>query len=213
MFYKFRRISWFAKAIVGFALLGVASISSANLVQNGSFEDGNHRNDSFGYMVLNAGDTELDNWVIGNQVAWGLPAFDGFTASDGIGFVDLSSLGSRSPFGEVKQQVNLIGGNKYLFSYDTQGASNVSVEGVGLLALDIGSTVNNWTTFTSMFTATSSALSLLSIQNASGSGIVFIDNISLTDLGGSEVPIPAAIWLFGTALIGLVGFSKRRKAA
>ena len=26
-------------------------------------------------------------------------------------------------------------------------------------------------------------------------------------------PVPAAIWLFGTALIGLVGFSKRRKAA
>jgi len=29
----------------------------------------------------------------------------------------------------------------------------------------------------------------------------------------SEVPIPAAVWLFGTAMIGLVGFSKRRKAA
>lgn len=29
----------------------------------------------------------------------------------------------------------------------------------------------------------------------------------------SVVPIPAAVWLFGTALIGLVGFSKRRKAA
>jgi hypothetical protein len=27
------------------------------------------------------------------------------------------------------------------------------------------------------------------------------------------VPVPAAIWLFGTALIGLVGFGKRRKAA
>jgi len=27
----------------------------------------------------------------------------------------------------------------------------------------------------------------------------------------SPVPVPAAIWLFGTALIGLVGFGKRRK--
>ena len=26
------------------------------------------------------------------------------------------------------------------------------------------------------------------------------------------VPIPAAVWLFGTALVGLIGFSKRRKA-
>lgn len=31
--------------------------------------------------------------------------------------------------------------------------------------------------------------------------------------GMSPVPIPAAIWLFATALIGLVGFSKRRKTA
>jgi len=29
----------------------------------------------------------------------------------------------------------------------------------------------------------------------------------------SPIPIPAAVWLFGTALIGLVGFGKRRKAA
>jgi hypothetical protein len=29
----------------------------------------------------------------------------------------------------------------------------------------------------------------------------------------STVPVPAAIWLFGSALIGLVGFSQRRKAA
>jgi len=29
----------------------------------------------------------------------------------------------------------------------------------------------------------------------------------------SAVPIPPAIWLFGSALLGLVGFSKRRKSA
>jgi hypothetical protein len=29
----------------------------------------------------------------------------------------------------------------------------------------------------------------------------------------SAVPVPAAVWLFGTALIGLAGFSKRRKSA
>ena len=29
----------------------------------------------------------------------------------------------------------------------------------------------------------------------------------------SPVPVPAAVWLFGTALIGLFGFGKRRKAA
>ena len=29
----------------------------------------------------------------------------------------------------------------------------------------------------------------------------------------SVVPIPAAVWLFGTGIFGLIGFSKRRKAA
>ena len=29
----------------------------------------------------------------------------------------------------------------------------------------------------------------------------------------SAVPVPAALWLFGTAMIGLVGLNKRRKAA
>ena len=29
----------------------------------------------------------------------------------------------------------------------------------------------------------------------------------------SPVPIPAAVWLFGTALIGMVGFGKRRRVA
>ena len=31
--------------------------------------------------------------------------------------------------------------------------------------------------------------------------------------GGSVVPVPAAVWLFGTALMGMFGFNKRRKAA
>lgn len=29
----------------------------------------------------------------------------------------------------------------------------------------------------------------------------------------SEVPVPAAVWLFGTALIGFIGISRRRKVA
>ena len=47
-------------------------------------------------------------------------------------------------------------------------------------------------------------------------------NVHTANFGGGEirgqvlanvVPVPAAIWLFGTALIGLVGFGRRRKAA
>ena len=39
-----------------------------------------------------------------------------------------------------------------------------------------------------------------------------IDDITVSD-SLSPVPVPAAVWLFGTALVGLFGFGKRRKAA
>ena len=41
-------------------------------------------------------------------------------------------------------------------------------------------------------------------------GVLGLD-ANFTPIGA--VPVPAAVWLFGTALIGLVGFGKRRKAA
>jgi hypothetical protein len=44
-----------------------------------------------------------------------------------------------------------------------------------------------------------------------GDSSVGIDDVTYG--GVSPVSVPAAVWLFGTALIGLVGFGKRRKAA
>jgi hypothetical protein len=36
------------------------------------------------------------------------------------------------------------------------------------------------------------------------------DTASLAITAPSAIPVPAAVWLFGTALIGMVGFSKRK---
>lgn len=41
-------------------------------------------------------------------------------------------------------------------------------------------------------------------------GEIFIDDVNLTT---SAVPVPAAAWLFGSALLGLGGVARRRKAA
>jgi len=51
--------------------------------------------------------------------------------------------------------------------------------------------------------------------NTSGASVgADIDAVgAITTIPIPAIPIPAAVWLFGTALIGLVGFSKRRKVA
>ena len=40
-----------------------------------------------------------------------------------------------------------------------------------------------------------------------------VQSLSFSPAPIGAVPVPAAIWLFGTALLGLVGFGKQRKAA
>ncbi len=41
---------------------------------------------------------------------------------------------------------------------------------------------------------------------------IHVDNITTTG-GPAEIPVPAAVWLFGSGLMGLVGVARRRKSA
>jgi len=44
-------------------------------------------------------------------------------------------------------------------------------------------------------------------------GDYFIDNVSISaDVETPAVPVPAAVWLFGSGLLGLVGVARRKKA-
>jgi len=49
-------------------------------------------------------------------------------------------------------------------------------------------------------------------QGTEGPNSSFGSSTFITSLGVSPVPIPAAIWLFGSGLIGLVGMARRKKA-
>ena len=57
----------------------------------------------------------------------------------------------------------------------------------------------------------STRLQLLHILEASTSnaGSIFLDNASLSV---TPVPVPAAVWLFGSGLIGLIGIARRKKS-
>lgn len=42
----------------------------------------------------------------------------------------------------------------------------------------------------------------------------FIDNVTISaDVEVPQVPVPAAVWLFGSGLLGLIGVARRKKAA
>lgn len=43
-----------------------------------------------------------------------------------------------------------------------------------------------------------------------GTDYVFIDNFTVNNANVSAVPVPAAVWLFGSGLVGLLGFNRKR---
>jgi hypothetical protein len=75
-----------------------------------------------------------------------------------------------------------------------------------------GADLDDWTQMVTSAIApdgTAEAQILLIHIATGGSGAIFLDDASLTV---SQVPVPAAAWLFGSALMGLVGLSRRRQS-
>ncbi|MCP3672132.1 MAG: VPLPA-CTERM sorting domain-containing protein [Gammaproteobacteria bacterium] len=88
----------------------------------------------------------------------------------------------------------------------------------GFVLTDVGNAIADFTTFNYTLDTNMGGLTLASLNiTENGLGInwqnLSFDANTYVKLTMSAVPIPAAVWLFGTALIGLVGFGKRRKAA
>jgi len=85
------------------------------------------------------------------------------------------------------------------------GTLGVSVTGVN--------TSSNYSMYSFTHTATRTLTDFI-FGGVVTEGTFFIDDVSIQAIQPpSAVPVPAAIWLFGTALIGLVGFGKRKMAA
>ena len=86
-----------------------------------------------------------------------------------------------------------------------------TINGTARQSLNGSTTMSQGVSWDVLFGVAIDATETLTITRVGTSGNAGLSGLQI--VSASAVPVPAAIWLFGTALIGLVGFGKRRKAA
>ena len=191
--------------IISAALVTLSSFANANIVQNGSFEQNSQANNTWdvytgnsvnGWNILSGSGIEIRNDVEG-------------TASNGVNYVELDSFNNTV----ITQSVTTSSGALYelLFDYSPRVNQPATTNGIsvfwnGTLLADITGTggVNNlWVT--QHFFVTGTGNDVLQFA-ATGTDDGYGGNIDYVQL--NEVPLPAAAWLFGSALV-MFGFARR----
>jgi len=172
------------KHIVGMMLIiGSASSQAMTLWV---VESGlNPFSNSQGVLTLSAGTTALDLYYdVGGDVSYGYDLILGINGTGSIANVSGGDSDLGDIFGSGWRQ---FGGSVY------------------------GETGSSVLAFSFDFTADVGTNLLLS-GSYTDSNFLDTSILSSTLASVSAVPIPAAVWLFGSGLIGLVGLAKRRKA-
>ena len=204
--------NWLSLTTITVTLAGVfawSGTASASLITNGGFES-NTWTTGNAYRIVNY----IDGWGVGSN---GIEQRHGevarLSASEGAQYVELDTHANSS----IWQDVTLTAGTYRLsFDYSPRGNdqgpndSNMDVTFGSLLTLNIKDTDyadNTWATITKDITVDTDQTIRLTFAAAGNSNSygANLDNVSLT-----AVPVPAALPLFGTALIGLVFAGRRR---
>lgn len=207
------------------ACLGLSAIApaNANLVTNGGFEDVVLPTGT-SFVTLGAGSPALTGWTILGSVDH---IRDYWVPSEGAQSIDLNGFGlvgtisqtfattvgqpyeltfdmaGNPDFGSVKSLLVQIDSVAQLFSFDSTGQSHGAM---------------GWITHSLVFTATD-VLTTLMFQSLTFDfpaippiERVFSFGPALDNVAVNAVPVPAAVWLLGSALLGL-GMIRRRTAA
>ena len=164
-------------------LLISSSAHAANLVTNGDFQAG--------------------------FTGWTLFGNTGFTGTDASGAI-LGPIGSDG-FMMTSSPINTVGGHQYNFSYtlsNNAGPANNFASYVNFQQVP-ASVVTNAEPFTNEvfnYIFTASGQSLISFSFMQNPGLFHLTNVSV-----SEVPVPAALPMFGLALVSLGALAWRRR--
>ena len=200
---------------------------AVNIAVNGSFETGDF-----------TGWTQFESSPGNQTVQLGTA---GNTSSDGIyhGNINNTTLGSNSLFKQANVGIGTVfPGQAWTVTFDARGefgaggvafaeffnelsgggtspCTGCGILGGGPLAVDPDPTA--WTSFSFSGVNGLDVSGGVTLQlgattgGAAGSfANMYYDNIVI-DV--APVPVPAAVWLFGSGLIGLIGIARRRKAA
>lgn len=184
---------------LGLAAMVLCTAARADLLVNGSFEDGAFVPPSNATMTLVPGSTALQGWeVFNDNVAWianGNPW--GLTAKDGNRFLDLTDYLNGAPYGGIRQTIATVPGRSYrLFLYlgsatNMGRPSSVTVTAGGTMTTFTGpatGTNNDWNLNALDFVATDAATTI-SIVGSAGVAYIGVDDVWVEDLDAAAIDL------------------------
>ncbi|WP_295403559.1 VPLPA-CTERM sorting domain-containing protein [uncultured Thiocystis sp.] len=203
-----------------FCVSGMASAASVNHVVNGDFEVDSPAHHDGKWQVYKEG---ITGWTTttgpGIEVQRG--DIGGSPAYTGVQKVELDSHGNFNNANSGMSQKILLEAGSYLLSFayfgrtgdiDTNGI-NYRFAGTGINENKVNTVSgvfdDGWKVFNFNFTLNDRTTISLFFEATGKSDTLggYLDAVSVTG-----VPIPPAVWLFGSALMGLVGIARRQTA-